>query len=201
MLRSRADIAYPRLVTCIFRLTRYARTQPFSTHEATTFVKIFQEPFTDCSDAVARYSISLIMVKLVDLEEETSTEDFLRHRERERAVVDNTRPDPNLSRFAAALSKADISSPNFTATSKHTVTLHNPFVGTLTPNFLDSKNQVRLIPSKYKNIYSSHCLGTPTYAISETPAFIQKLQNRRQGQSRHCKRRIHRDKTRAHSRS
>ena len=108
----------------------------------------------------------------------------------------------DLGRFAAALSKADIRSPNFTATSKHTVTLHNPFVGTLTPNFLDSKNQVRLIPSKYKKIlYSSHCLGTPTCAVSETPAFIQKLQNRRQGQSRDCKHRIRRDKTRAHSRS
>lgn len=62
----------------------------------------------------------------------------------------------DLERFAAALSKADISSPNFTATSKHTVTLHNPFGGTLTPNFLDSKNQARLIPSKYKKIYTHH---------------------------------------------
>jgi hypothetical protein len=51
----------------------------------------------------------------------------------------------DLDRFAQALGKADMRSPKFTATSKHIVTLHNPFVRTLTPNFLDSKNQVRLI--------------------------------------------------------
>lgn len=97
----------------------------------------------------------------------------------------------DLDRFAQALLKADISSPNFTATSKHTVTLHNPFVGTLTPNFFDSKNQVRPIPSKYKK-HKTDRIGTPTCAISETSSFIQKLHNRRQGQSRDRKRRIHR---------
>ncbi|KUL88398.1 hypothetical protein ZTR_04914 [Talaromyces verruculosus] len=60
----------------------------------------------------------------------------------------------DLDRFAAALSKGDISSPNFTATSKHTVTLHNPFVGTFTPNFLDSKNQERLLAPYRKHLHS-----------------------------------------------
>ena len=45
-----------------------------------------------------------MMVKLVDLEEDASHEDFLRHRDPERAIVDNSRPDPNLSQFSAALS-------------------------------------------------------------------------------------------------
>lgn len=61
----------------------------------------------------------------------------------------------DLDRFAQALAKADAGSPNFAATSKHTVTLHNPFVGTLTPKFLDSKNQVRLT-KQVQDINYSH---------------------------------------------
>lgn len=96
----------------------------------------------------------------------------------------------DLDRFAQALAKADMGSPNFTATSKHTVILHNPFVGTLTPNFLDSKNQVRLIRSENQK-HKTNRIGTPTCAISKTPSFIQKLQHRWQGQSRDSKCGIH----------
>jgi hypothetical protein len=114
----------------------------------------------------------------------------------------------DLDRFAQALGKADMGSPNFTATSKHRVTVHNPFVGTLTPNFLDSKNQVSThtrtsTKTKYERhfLQTINYLGTSTCTIPETSQWIQKLHNRRQGQSRDSKRGIHRGPAGAHSRS
>jgi hypothetical protein len=49
----------------------------------------------------------------------------------------------DLDRFVQALGKADLSSPNFTATSKHRVTIHNPFLGTGAQDFWTKENKVR----------------------------------------------------------
>lgn len=51
----------------------------------------------------------------------------------------------DLDRFVQALGKADLRSPNFTATSIHRVTIHNPFVGIPAQRILNKKNQLRLI--------------------------------------------------------
>ena len=49
----------------------------------------------------------------------------------------------DLDRFVQALGKADLISPNFTATSKHRITIHNPFLGTAAQGFWAKENKVR----------------------------------------------------------
>ena len=51
----------------------------------------------------------------------------------------------DLDRFVQALGKADSRSLNFTATSRHQVTLKDLFVGSPAQRILDKKNQARLI--------------------------------------------------------
>lgn len=52
----------------------------------------------------------------------------------------------DLDLFLKAVAEVEIPVPEAKVMNKHKITIHNPFVGTLSPNFLDEKNQVRLIP-------------------------------------------------------